>query len=127
MNKTFLLLILMLLISTCNAETEIETFLKEDNTDSYIYTYPSFTCVRFSEKLVSNLRDNGFDARTVMVRSPEKKGHMMVFVYDKENVLIEPQTDQIWHTGEDADRYVYDVLGYNPTIIQIANADGLWN
>jgi len=121
------LLISILLISTCSAESEIENFLKEDNTDAYTYTYPSFTCINFSKMLISNLQDAGFDARKFGVRSPKKKGHIMVFVYsDSGNVLIEPQTDQIWRTGDDADGYIYDLLGYNPTIIQVSNADGMF-
>ena len=120
-----LIMVLMILViitssASCKNKTDLVSFLRNDTTNSHIYTYPSFTCIRFSEMLISRLNSAGFNSCKFIARSPHKKGHIMVFVYcDDGNVLIEPQTDQIWYAGDNAGKYIYDLLGYNPTIIRV--------
>lgn len=100
---------------------DVERFLINDSTNNNIYTYPDYCCTHFSSDLVANMRDAGFCAHFLTLRTPGKMGHAMVFVYGPDsNLIIESITDQIFDCdSSEIDEHYCNVLGYYPEIITI--------
>lgn len=83
---------------------EILNFLTNDDTDKFNYS-ENFTCVDFSNMLISKLRRKGVFSCIVYLEF-DKGAHAIVSVNttDKGVIYIEPQTDQIIYQlklGED--------------------------
>jgi len=102
---------------------DVERFLANDSTNNNIYIDPDYCCTHFSTDLVTNMRIAGFHAHKLILRTPQKRGHAMVFIYGPDsNLIIESITDQIFDADSDEiDEHCYNVLGYYPEIIKIQN------
>ena len=100
----------------------LESYLADDAVSDNQFVYPTYTCINYSNDLITNLRDEGWDAHKLIVRTPHRKGHIMVYVKGMwgGGYIIEPETDEVWRVGDPViDDYFFSVLGYQPEIVRV--------
>lgn len=79
-------------------------FIQEDETQRETFVLNSFDCVQFSEALIKNAKEQGFDAIPVMVgwdSGDDLILHMFVAFNTSDGIIwIEPQNDREYVVSE---------------------------
>jgi hypothetical protein len=82
---------------------ELLAFLKEDHTENYLYSYPSFVCTDYAVTLHNNAEANGIRCAYVGIEGTATFGHALnAFQTTDEGLVFVDDTGNEYGTGIDA-------------------------